>query len=179
MDRNKLIGIISGVILALIFVAYDQSTINGLQTQVTQQTQRGDELVSTLSDTTKELSSKSDELNALQTQYGVAVSDKTKAEQEASTQKKAATASANEASKQKAAAEGAISNYYYAIQVAATINDQKDYYGKAMWYVADGIELYGNGDYSGALNDFNYAESQINKAKALDSTVNYWLGLIE
>lgn len=183
MERKKLISVVSGAVLLIILIVYGGYTIktkiNSLQEQVTQQTQRGDELATTLSDTTKELSSKGDELEALQEQYGVAVTDKEKAETEASTQKKAAASSASEAKKQKDIADTASLNYYYAVQAGAAVEDQRDYYSSATWYVADGVEKMGRGDYSGASRAFQYATALAGEAQALNSTVNYWIGLIE
>jgi hypothetical protein len=194
MERNKLIGITSGTALLTLLIVYGgfsivkvhNDKVDALQAQITQQTQRGDELVVTLADTTKELSSKSDELSALQTQYGVAVSDKTKAEGEASVQKKAAATSATEASKQKSIASTANANLSVCTNnkdalanAAYYMAEQRDSYASSTYYLAQAAIEYINGNYAAGNSYIDSATYYQNQAKGYDATISYWIDQIK
>lgn len=190
MERNKLAIVIVGGALLSAFIVYGglvtNAKITDYRKQIVEQTQRGDELVVTLKGYEDALVNKKEELTTLQEKYGLAVTDKTKAEQDAATQKSAAATSASEATKQKGIATTANANLSVCTNnkdalanVAYYMAQQRTSYGSSTYYLAQAAIEYIDGNYTLGNSYIDSATYYQNQAEGYDSTISYWIDQIK
>lgn len=194
---NRVLKIICLVLAASIIlgggvfgaVKYNQNKtveINGLKTEVSQKGEENKTLTEekTMISTNLEICNK--ELTELKTKFGVALSDKEKAQV-------AASKSATEASKQKTAAQKAAEaqktaetgwdncSYYLTIaaQLADVLNNQKYYYKVANDYAGKMLSALTAGDTDSAWYWAEQSDLSYRKAESYESQVQSLLNILK
>src|SRR3990167_9375151 len=170
-DKMMKIGLGGLIALGLVFGGYrgvkayqaNKANEEALTAQVSDITGQLEVKTGELVTATTDLESANEALTVIKEQYGVALTDKETAEQEASKQKKSAQASAGEASKQKGIATACADNYEAMTNVAYYTDQQAVYWSNATIAVANAGDSYINGYYPTGDASFDEALGYVDR----------------
>lgn len=185
--RAGLIAISVLIALGVIFGGYkvvkayqaNKTNVEALTAQVSDVTSQLEAKKGELITMTTDLESANEALTVIKEQYGVALTDKETAEQEASKQKKSAQSSANEANKQKGIATACADNLNSMANVVYYLDQQSSYYVSATSSVSNALNSYLSGYYASGNNYLDDAIGYMDYGNNLQSTIDYWLGQIK